>query len=1498
MPHMNRIRVNNVKYNFGTQQYDDFVMRLHGKNTIYDLANGGGKSVLMLLLLQNLIPNCTLDEKQPVEKLFRTSGGSTTIHSLIEWKLDACDIKEGYRFMLTGFCARKAKDAADEETGGRDTAAIEYFNYCIFYRAYNAHDLVNLPLVKDNERITYNELHSYLRELERNVPELKVYVFDRKGEYQQFISRFGLYESSWEIIRGINKTEGHVRTYFETNYKTTRKVVEDLLIEEIIEKSFRDKMEKENLNEDMAKTLLDMRDKLMELSEKKSEMGRFAHQKELLTVLLGRVEAFRFLYQEKERLSKELLSAQQMLNQKVKAEEENLFALQENIKQQKQECLEKNHVIACLKVQQEECQLKEQEKQEEEALLQCERWQKKMEHEVADREQKECTNDYLEYQQIKQKRDEQAAIIDKAKQGSGNYLEQLYDYASIKKKILDDHLMKQEEQLSALLSEEKELANVIASCKDKEHDLECKQAVQKADLERVQRKMQDIKTEMLAQKNQTGILLLEDVSNVLKEKREQKERLKETYEALESKEKEHRDNTVALAMKKQELEWKKQDVIKQQEKDNTFLSRLQEGREQAGILAKLYQVDDSGSYETLLDQIKTAVTKQLALVNQLMAESQQNLKSCERKIEACEKGLLLADDTLLCKVQEHLATRHGLQGRRVQEVLSEQSMEEREELLRRFPFAPYGLVFRDITQEKLDGVVQDEVLKELAAECMFPIFNEEMLAKGEYAQQPGMLLLHGDERGMYEEDGYEKRKQALLNELKLLRNEQEQLEDNSEHMKQELFFILQQEGMLKLYLEQSADSEKALRQLSTNSNESLVQVDENGETLAEKYEKEWEALIKEECQQQAAGEQLRNEQEQTKVQLQSVLDEIVLLEEISDKQKLYEELTNEQEQLKQNLSEQEQLRVSTKEMLEQKNQHFLALQEQIKALHCQMAEAKEQWTTLYAPYYQERPAKTWELTEAELDTEFASMKAIVEQGIGSVSDKQVLVDTLQDHMQKILEQIESRGVSAAKLQSEFEANTLYAVSKEEIKRLSEEIAQAEQQYTQANRHLHEIQKTKSRLEGRVEHGMKQLADQGIHYQPLDIPKEDIIRALEEQKQVYADMQNKQEMRNKEYNQKSQEHAKLLDFLKDVKRSIEWYHLQAAENMELTDVSEYTMQQLKDCQKQFEKAMEQEKKARQELEEYKQQTAQALGELKAYELAEVIRKDMIMPKNLGQMQELLDSLKDMIGFIGLEEERVEQGIADMQMIKSNFENQCIRRCQDVKTELERLPKLSSITLDGEKIQIISLHIPYISEERAAAKMSEYIDRIVKGVDQYETFTERMRYIRQQLALKRLFSVIVTDMNAIRLNLYKRERMREQSRYLRYEEAVGSTGQSQGIYIQFLIGIINYIANIHSVSSDNNELGKVIFIDNPFGAAKDIYIWEPIFEMLKTNNVQLIVPARGATPAITSRFDVNYVLGQKMSGKTQQTVVVDYRSQVEKAEMEYKMVEFSQNSFEFI
>ena len=252
---------------------------------------------------------------------------------------------------------------------------------------------------------------------------------------------------------------------------------------------------------------------------------------------------------------------------------------------------------------------------------------------------------------------------------------------------------------------------------------------------------------------------------------------------------------------------------------------------------------------------------------------------------------------------------------------------------------------------------------------------------------------------------------------------------------------------------------------------------------------------------------------------------------------------------------------------------------------------------------------------------------------------------------------------------------------------------------------------------------------------------------------------------------------------------------------------------------------------------------------------------------------------------------------MEQLKDNFVDQCVERCLDVRSELDKLTRLSEITMDNQKIQMIRLTIPYVKDEFIKDRMSEYIDRIVEEVDKKENDSERQKYLNSCLAMKKLFSVIVTDMSKIKLLLYKRERIREQSRYLRYEEAVGSTGQSQGIYIQFLISIINYISGMYATTSSASR-SKTLFIDNPFGAAKDIYIWEPIFKLLEENSCQLIVPARGATPEITGRFDINYVLGQQMTGNRTTTVVVSFSSKTKGEELEYKELDYEQQSFDFI
>ena len=491
MPQINRIRVNNVKYNFGTQYYDDFMMRFSGKNTLYDLANGGGKSLLMLLLMQNMIPNCTLDDKQPIEKLFRGDSGNTTIHSLIEWNLDPCYRKDNYKYMLTGFCARKARNtsseqpavsdgydtdgtgtsqassvsAASQAVSANDQASVEYFNYVIFYREFGDNDIRNLPLSKDGKKVTYQELKDYLRDLEKKDFGVSVKIFDRKGDYQNFISGYGIYESEWEIVRGINKTEGHVRTYFETNYRTSRKVVEDLLIEEIIQKSFHNITGNGNDDDRMARTLLDIKDKLVELSRKHAIMDEYDMQIQAIDEFAQGLSDFESIYRNKNENSARLvrmLAAARKKSDETAAEEQSAAEAIERIQietDREHRLIDTAEIIEQKNSMKEVGELLRQSEQERSSAVQA---SESLRLELT---LKECIADYREYLEYKRQFDEITQIIDNRLRDHEDIAAELRNLASYKKSADDirrHELLSGMTEAKALLANEENVSNTAA----------------------------------------------------------------------------------------------------------------------------------------------------------------------------------------------------------------------------------------------------------------------------------------------------------------------------------------------------------------------------------------------------------------------------------------------------------------------------------------------------------------------------------------------------------------------------------------------------------------------------------------------------------------------------------------------------------------------------------------------------------------------------------------------------------------------------------------------------------------------------------------------------------------------------------------------------------------------------------------------------------------------------------------------------------------------------
>lgn len=1527
MPNINRIRVNNVKYNFGTQGYDDFSMRMYGKNTLYDLANGGGKSILMLLLLQNLIPNCTLDEKQPIEKLFRNGGGNTTIHSLVEWRLDDKDIKEGFRYMTTGFCARKAKEedmegqlaiegAVAVENGGsevpddifrqgglkgknqKDSASIEYFNYCIFYRDYNENDIVNLPLQNNKERITYSGLKNYLKSLVRNNLNLRVYIFERKGEYQRFISRYGLFESQWEIIRGINKTEGHVRTYFETQYKTTRKVVEDLLIEEIIEKAFLVKTEQNDVNEDMAKTLLDIRDKLVELSKKKSEIANYDKETELMHLLEGRISSFLELYEKKDRVERTLADIYvtgKELSQhgeiQIARMEENKISL-ENRYQLEQKRIESLKVV---KDRFEVDAIAEE-------LRTLERHVKKAAEEqklaTAELNLKESINDYLRYLQDMAAMEENKAVIQAALDANSDQIGKLHSYAYTKKQMDDEKL---KDIRNRMEERRKELEQVAKKAEQLSHVYEegkiaLAVAVSHRDSlsEAYEQRMEEIRSV----RQEISILVLSDIKELVKTLEDEEETLRSQIETKEkvyyNELKEISENERGIFETKEQLSEVEEQLKLAKERHDEYITNQER-------LSKMMQVYDVREASQLYDTIKERAFNQRVRIEEL----KKSIVRVNRHLEQVKEGRILEETKAVTKVKDYLESRHGDFALSGMDYLSALPRSNREELLNRFPLLPYGIVtkqFEVIQEDERIGTI------DLGSSAV-PVYDQ-MILESPYMpeEEKGVLLLVKDKSSFLEDN-------ALAMESTRLEKKLEELEEE----------MIQLREMESTYTEDLDYTAKLTDSAFLNAEK---EIQKHKETVME---------IKRELEdKQAALERLQEHRDQIKTELNEARENLAVNEKEQIKLsgiKAVSDLADEtKEQLEHYTSDVKRLEVDVdqaEDALSAANLKKEELQAQIAHMEEQIREVLSDWDILYKQYYpssEEEVQKlmTVNLPEEQLKAEFLAAKAVVEQDTIVLEDKEKLIAALSESMQRGMRVIERRGVSIEQLEQLKQEGELHPVEEEFINRMSMNLSRISVRVEQLKDEYQKKENEAIRLEGRIEQAMQALSERfgksailmvsqlsGIEEKDLPehkgnknaveykaVTRQEAMQAIAEGDRILQEIRSEIKEFQKEYNKYVKNNGVILDLYKDVRRIVQNEGLNVKEANVLQKSQDEIRTIFEDSLLEYDKSNKALSKARNELLNYKTQMSNTFFAMGAYELSASIKDDVEIPETYSDAKNLLENIREMISYIALEKERVAQGIEDMETIKNNFENHCIERCRDVRTELDKLPKLSRIQLDGEMIQMVNLSIPYVKDEFVKQRMSDYIDEVVNGADQFTENNDRIKYIKNRLLLKKLFSVMVTDMNAIKLKLYKRERIKEHSRYLRYEEAVGSTGQSQGIYIQFLVSIINYISGMYAPGAEASALKKVIFIDNPFGAAKDIYIWEPIFALLATNNVQLVVPARGATPAITNRFDVNYILGQQLINGRQQTVVIDYRSQVTQDEIEYQNLEYSQGTFDFI
>ena len=1477
MPQINRIRVNNVKYNFGTQVYDDFVMRFNCQNTIYDLANGGGKSLLMLLLMQNMLPNCTLDDKQPIEKLFRQGRGNTCIHCLVEWKLDPCYQKDGFRFMTTGFCARKGRGTDDENQDGQEqtatpTASVEYFNYCIFYREFGDNDIKNLPLVSNGERITYNGLKAYLRDLEKGGYKYVVKIFDRKGDYQSFISNYGIYESAWEIVRGINKTEGHVRTYFESNYKTSRKVVEDLLIEEIIQKSFNNKLSVDNDEGMMAQTLMDIKDKLVELSKKHSQLGAYDSQIAAIDSFKEYLSTYEAFYNRKEEIEKQLYNLLLVAMRESDKKDKELKSQDDLITKMYDELAQEKEAIAVAEVMSEKNSMAGVESLVNETRKALELKNAAIEEARGKLSLMESAGDYKDYAEYEKSYKGLQIAIDNRLREDTDITAELKILAAGYRKFYEKETRRLKEKLDIAANRVKALEVRLSEAKDNLRNADKEAAGLGSLSDNLENEIQELQTQLGVALSEAGTVVCENASEEYDKSFRDKELLKNEETRMSEK---FNDVQQQLMSLNETISANKAliDIFTEQSEK---LEKADEAgnadNERMGKIREIYSADND---EAMLSVILETYQK----MRSDFTEECKAAQELENFIDNARKGTYICKSPERDRLKEYLESQYGSDVVEGHEWFAALNAGQKRDVLKRTPFIEYAFIIKN----DFERIKADEMLKDFGkGAAAYPVISEQVLIDTKLEINKDLIVFALKDMSFLRDEA------KLETQIKLAQEELESHKAQAGKLADRMELVWNDYTFALVYNAASgkvdASEAEAIRLKIADSEAAIIEAEKKRSVLNE---------VKEQLSRNLA--QTRDDIEEKETAC-SLLSRIMEMNTSIDKK--YERLKG----LKADVDSARNRIYECEEAAASANSEYDTARDFEDSTRKAYDEIIKSWEEQYAPYYDENVSieiddDTYRLDKDEIESRFTGLKTALSQKNSDFADKQALMNHLSASMNKCRDAIEYRGYTFDDIKAKYEAGEIMAAGSQQLRNAKDALNNLVKSSDSVREELESQEALLNRLEGSIAHGINQIENNygSFNEFPCDDPDEFITQ----HKVLIKKLEDNTKVQEKTRRQMSDSLKDILVCRKDLERIVSDAGMHVPEEFRPEDAQGITanLTEYEAVHKEYASITRLEYKKVDEFNKNKSKLIDLLNGFNAVELADEVRISLNVPENVAKTRSMIESLNETNTFIQLEKDRIAKGIEDMQMIKDNFENRCIQTCSNIKTELDRLPQLSNINLDGEQIAIISLQIPYIKEELYKEKMSEYIDETVFMAESFKEPAERLKYIRSRLSWKRLFSVIVTDMNSIRINLYKRERIKDQSRYLRYEEAVGSTGQSQGIYIQFLIAIINYISNMNSSGNEGVE-GKTIFIDNPFGAAKDIYIWEPIFKLLATNHVQLIVPARGATPAITGRFDVNYILGQKLVDSRQQTVVVDYYSSTKESELEYTRMDYEQATFDFL
>ena len=1418
MSNINNIRIVNLNYNNNTMKIDDEIFYFDGENTMLNLRNGGGKSVLVQMMMAPFVNRRHRDlGDRPFESYFTSK---TPTYILVEWNLE-----DGAGYLLTGMMVRKKESASDENSKDK----LDIINFIYEYRSKNEYDIKNIPIIEENEGIRRIKSFANSKKLFEDLKKNNNYDFNyydmnnytTSKAYFNKLREYGIDNKEWEnIIRKINLKESGLSELFK-EAKNSEGLIKNWFLPTIEKKLSKDEDRIKNYKEIITryiiqyktnKSNIDRRNKIELFNEKSIEILEIANNfKEMILIKESHENK---IANSKKYFYDEILSQEKILN--------DIQELIENVLNEKREI---KYEELSMKIYNFLDELEVINEKINNDVREKENYEDKVNLLNKERNILRCAEIYEEYKNTSKELLEIENKIKVLKEEQGDKEPRINDLGFSILNLLNLEIKKLEEEFS-LLENEKDIIN------DKEINLNISLKNNRAFENNLNKTIGSLKEKVNSynknedkfnkkyaenlSRNITGYYNDEDILSLSREiinsietlnknKIEEEKRASDLNEELKSKKslKEIKNNQISQLELEQDYKNKKLiDYDNELEKRKDILKYLDE--DESIVFKK----------EVIIEKLD----KKIQILNNDIKEFNKDYDKQIKELNMLKTGKVLE---LPKELEIELNKRdidiiYGMKWLKNNGY----SKEKNESIVKANPFIPYSLI---MDRSKIEMLKKEKL--ESFTSSPIAIIDREKLEDG----------LINDDYNIIEYNGvnfYISFNNNLLDESELNRLIKE-YEENINSLDKK---ILEKEEAKEFYIDKKAFiKESSLTKAMYN--QLLAEIDEIKEKIVTN-KKEIIAITNK------LGE-LESEIKKNSETIDNLKHQIIIFNNKNDD---YAELCKEYDDYKKNKKSQDENEEKLKIIIESIKNEEILLEETSKELkrkeesirNCSDSLNKVKLDAKKYSSYEEGNIIKKDLED--LKSEYDALVSEIKSSYDELTEKQKKLNEKYLIIQNKL----TDTASSYKLVDEDYIKVTPNYSR---------TIEVENEIRKYNEEINNIKKEISELEvegAKIKTNIQHLKEEINKLVDTSEPKERNLIFNKNFKEELA----KLSIKEKELCSKKEQKNKILDDFRRYFDSLDEFDFEITEAYELNlnevDLKEYTGKLKRDNRINNENVNKANKNLERIVEKLSKEHVFIEDSLFKESIEGLLSFVNNPEKFIAQLNIILQSYNTII-------EKLKEDIELINKERNNIIDNIIEYISIVHKNISQLDNNSSIDINGKRVKMLNIIQPDWEENEEVYKLrikgfvetlrNQCIDLLEKNENISELIDNRVNIIK-------LYDEVVV-ISSINIKLYKIEENKQKQ--ISWDDVSKNSG-GEGFLSAFVIlsSLLSYMRKEDKDIFTRKEESKVLIMDNPFAQTNAAHLLKPLMDIAKRSNTQLICLTGLGGDSIYSRFDNIYVL----------------------------------------